>query len=132
LFSARIGYSGEKGGTPMLKAHFLAAIALAAILPAAALAAAAQEETAAEVLDQMIAYELEIGRALAQSPTGARRSERWRRWRADHDAELSILLALRREGADLGSVEELFNEYRRRGIEAGVSTIWQPDRDPGE
>jgi chorismate-pyruvate lyase len=93
---------------------------------------AGAQESAAEALDDMIEGELEIGRALAQSPTEARRSERWRQWRADHDAQFTILLALRREGVDLGSVEELFNEYRRRGIEAGVSTIWQPDRDSGE
>jgi hypothetical protein len=51
---------------------------------------------------------------------------------ADHDAQFTILLALRREGVNLGSVVELFKEYNRWRIEAGVSTIWQPDRDPGE
>jgi hypothetical protein len=109
-----------------MKAHSLATMALAVLL---ASGAAAQEETAAEALADMIEEELEIGRALTQSPTAARRTEQWRRWRTDHDAELTILLALRREGVDL---DELFAEYNRRRLEAGVSTMWQSDLHPGE
>jgi hypothetical protein len=77
----------------------------------------------------MIEGELEIGRALAQSPTGVRWSERWRRWREEHTSELKILLELRRDGVDLGTGNELFDEYYRRKSEAG--TIWKLDQDPG-
>jgi hypothetical protein len=117
----------------MLKAHFLLAIALAAILTAA-LAAAAQEETAAEALDDMIEGELEIGRLLALAPTEARRSDKhWQRYRKDRVAELSIMRALRREGADGWPADDMWSEFNRRRIEAGVSSIWVPKpRDPDE
>jgi hypothetical protein len=107
-------------------------VAVAAVLLAGS--PAVSQEIAAEALDDMIEGELEIGRLLALAPTEARRSDKhWQRYRKDHVAELSIMRAPRREGADGWPADDMWSEFNRRRIEAGVSSIWVPKpRDPDE